>query len=797
MQYFNHDDDKVISMLATFFGENTLIPIIGAGFTQGEKTGLNSTVPSGDVFREIMCDAIVENKKYGEREREKIINKSFSDLSQMFFDDAWVDINIRKKILEERFENVTINEIKRSFLRDVAWPYIYTLNVDDAIEKCSDYIPVLPYDSSLSQDSRYKKTLYKIHGDISYELRHNVSRLVFKKSDYLASIDTNRTMLNFLSLDFKEKNIIYIGCSLDDEVDISFVSAKQDLVNYNITNRIFFLDEKPDEIDEQDYIAKGINTIILYDKKEYGQIYSLIKKAYAKSEIDAPELEPFCFDCTKLGDSYDDNKDYLVSGVSKINNREDFDNKIIPYFYGNRDIESDVLDSIKEFNVIFLIGPRISGKTLLSYSLLSRLKDRRKYAVGSSQRISESSFRKLLCQENSVILLDSHSVENNIINLIKREKNSFNEKNLKLIICIDSNSEEFRLWGMDDDKDVCAYRVKNNISLPEVEKINEKSIKVHLPTFNEGKYLIEKIFNVFEIIGEVNLIKNIPLDEKLYFLLCILATKHSVTGQEIVFAGYDLDEIKAIAKENTPFLDMQKISKAERVDHTTFKIVTYASSWVVAVLNEFYINKGKAWCVDTLIKFLGRLYNKDKRLATQIRMFDNLNYMFRKGRGNSNGVGGLIIDVYDKLQSIEGRNPQFYVQKSKAYYNSYDEEDVVDKMEDRIRELDIAFSWATSNKDETAKRDIIHNKALLWIKKMNKINVKDISEKDFHCSLLSILEALNNDDNISYSRTLSDKKSRSAKSLRYYVDKVSSSQEKSSMMLKYRDEWNCLKMKIE
>ncbi len=69
------------------------------------------------------------------------------------------------------------------------------------------------------------------------------------------------------------------------------------------------------------------------------------------------------------------------------------------------------------------------------------------------------------------------------------------------------------------------HTLSNKLSKPEVSKINEGAIKVRLPTFTNGKYLLDKIFNVYQVLGEDNYLKKITPSQELYTSLCVIATK--------------------------------------------------------------------------------------------------------------------------------------------------------------------------------------------------------------------------------------------------------------------------------
>lgn len=791
IEYFSHDDEDALNLLADCFANNNLIPIIGSGFTVGCKTKHNKLVPSGDQFKSKMVDLISKQRGMDKDKIEKLKSKKFSEISDLFFNDSWVSADTRKKYLEESFDGAILQEHKKSFINNIRWPYIYTLNADDAIESCSHYKTVLPYDEGLSYDSKNHPTLYKIHGDIQYEMRHEVSRLIFKKSDYLASLDTNKKMLELLQLDFKEKNIIYIGCSLYDEIDLAFLIAKQSQQGRKQTKNIIFMDERPDEIDEQDYINMGINCIIIHDKKDYNQIYNVINNAFQLSGKNAPELQDFKIGITTLKDDEYSNKNYLTTGIARLNTGVRLNDHIIPHFYAKRDNEPAIVDALNQYSITILKGSRVSGRTLLSYSVLNGIKDRSVFIVDSSNKLNSYSLNRLLGQRNSVIFFDAQVLDYDLIYAIKKEKRHFIDKKISLLICAEMNNSDEEYLLKDGDSTV-VFNVSNAPSPKELAVINQKAIESHLPTFTEGRYFLDKIFNVYNILGENNALKKIDASAEIYIILIVIATKYHITGQEIINAGLDISEARDIAKKHDPFLEVQNIKTEEKYDHTSFKIVSYASSWVVALLREFYRAKGKDWCVDNLIDFLKKIYIRDKDLVISIRKFDNLNFIFTDSH---NGAADLITNLYERLQEIEGRDPEFYVQKGKAYYNIYRGSDQAAQIDRRIRELDTALTWAKTMRATATERNIIHIRALLWIKRMKTSDLSIITENAFATSLHCILEAINNLGNVNYNDTLLNSKSKSSLNLKEYINKVESGMSKIPFILNYRSEWDYLKSK--
>lgn len=792
ISYYKHDATEILELLSDCFTNNNLIPIIGSGFTVGCQTKARKTVPSGTQFSEKMVDIIAEEKKLTPEKKEKIKTKKFSEISDLFFNDEWVNKERRKKYLIDSFDGTELDNKKKAFIRDIKWPYIYTLNVDDAIENCSEYKVALPYNEHLSFDSKNHPTLYKIHGDIQYEMRHEVSRIIFKRSDYLTSLDSNRRMLELLQLDFKEKNIIYIGCSLTDEIDLAFVVAQHSQSGRKQTQNIMFLNEKPDEIDEQDFINMGINNIILYEPGKYDQIYNLINEAYQLSSKNSPELEAFGHSIKVLTDSPTENRDYLLTGIAHLNKGEHYNHQIIPYFYGKRKQEYEIIKSLQDNDIVIIKGARVSGRTLLCYSILNNIKDRRVFIISSNHKLNSNSLNKLIGQDNSIIFFDSNVLDAELLKKIKSQKRLLKSKRTSILICSDLNNSDEEYF-LDADDSTIVYTLSNRLSDAEVSKINEGAIKARLPTFSAGNYLLDKIFNAYQVLGENNYLKSITANRELYLCLCTIATKYMITGQEIITGGLDLNKTKEIIEKYTPYLEIERIKNEEKYDHTSFKVTSYASSWVVALLREFYRAKGKDWCIDMLIDFLRNTYPKDKNLATSIRKFDNLNHIFTEGQ---RGAADIIIELYNRLQDIEGQEPDFYVQKAKAYYNIYHGADLIKEINNRIRELNTALTWAKSSKNISAERNIIHITALLWIQKMNLIEIKEINETQFSQSLTCILKAVDNIGNNNYSDTLLNSKSKSAINLKKYINKIENSKGKLPFVLNYRSEWDGLKSKV-
>lgn len=778
IEYFRYDDDAIVSILANAFASKNLVPVIGAGFTVGCGTAAKRKVPSGTQFREEMLTAIMQHRDLSPEKQIKLREKKFSEVADFYFNKDWVPVEVVRSHLEESFKGVSLTEEKIDFLTKIDWPYLYTLNIDDAIEKNSNYDAALPYNNNLSIRSREQLTVFKLHGDIGYELRHDDNRLVFRRADYLQSLTENQRMLEFLKLDLLNKNIIYIGCSLKDELDISFVIAKQNIEHRRNVRNITFLTEKLDEIDEQEYLNIGVNCVILFDKDRYDQIYELINRAYQNSATITKSLQTFAKPIRVLNKTKSENEDFLISGVVEVNHGTKKYTRVLPHYFSPRDAEAKINASLKINEVTVIVGGRVSGKTLAAYGVLNGIKDRAIYIVDSTHRVDGKTMLQLLGQKNSIIFFDSTSYSYDDLKTIERLRTGLLGRDSRLLLCCEKNNNEVdQVLGRAGEKTGFIF-LDNKLSPKELATLNSRAIESSLPTFTVGKYILDKIYNVFSIIGEENKISKLSQSKDLFKILYVLSVKNQMTGQEIHFSGIAFDEISKLVRENEPFIQFGDVEIGEYTDHTSYKVFTHASSWVVAALRECYKSKGVDWCVDALIELFTNLYDFDRKIVIDLRKFDSINFVFTSG---NLGASSLILKVYDRLESLEGAEAEFFVQKAKAYYNMYHGNDLGDVLSNIVIELNKALTWAKTDHNMTTIRNINHVKALVCLRKA--VETTNPSSKDVMDALESVLLSINSDNNASYVKNFLTGEIRGADYLRDFQDTILNNSSKFPILL--------------
>lgn len=119
MEIRNFSDMKEI--IIESFRKNLLIPIIGAGFSQGNKS-FNGQVPSGAEYIEHMRRKLNACATLSDNEKELLKAYAFSELSAVYHEE--ISIEERKIYLRNNFSRVNLSENRKKFLQ-IDWPYIY------------------------------------------------------------------------------------------------------------------------------------------------------------------------------------------------------------------------------------------------------------------------------------------------------------------------------------------------------------------------------------------------------------------------------------------------------------------------------------------------------------------------------------------------------------------------------------------------------------------------------------------------------------------------------------------------
>ena len=186
----------------------------------------------------------------------------------------------------------------------------------------------------------------------------------------MKSLRTNSLFHDKLSADCVGHNLLYIGCSLDDEIDIKYTVISDTERNKDVTNarRIYvtFDDIEKDPIKLENLESFNITHYIkLENASDYEMFYEFIWECYSES-LRMAKHSYDCYNISKievLDKDREKNLQYLLNIGKKLNLCK-------PYYYFDK--KGFHIDDLKIDKINVFIGRRFSGKTLFAYGIVDK-----------------------------------------------------------------------------------------------------------------------------------------------------------------------------------------------------------------------------------------------------------------------------------------------------------------------------------------------------------------------------------------------------------------------------------------
>ncbi|PHR30483.1 MAG: hypothetical protein COA36_00280 [Desulfotalea sp.] len=636
----------------------TLIPILGAGFTNGEDAH-GRKVPGGKEFKQIMIENICKHSDELTEDDFEQEGYKFSEIANEFF--KRIPKDKYKKILQNCFTKVRLSQEKRNLL-NIGWPYIYTLNIDDAIERNSAYNPVLPY-RRLAPFVNELQCVFKMHGDVLEELKYDeMPNIIFSQEQYIKSLESNTHILKFFQSDYSSNNTIFIGCSLDDELDLKYAISTSSIEENSNLVRIFVTREEPKGLRKSRLEDFKISAVLLVE--DYADFYNYLYGLY--DDIRYTTEQPFDEfknpDIQELGVDVDINKEYLLDllGVKSSS-------KSTPYFTGRRDLESTIIKKVEDETVTVISGPRYSGKTILAKTLVKDLKNKNVYLFPTHVSFSQSEIKDLLKIENSYLIFDTNSIDVTNLTQIKANLQKFFDNKTNLIIL--SNKSDSLVNNISSSlTNNNFYSLPNRYSENELDIINDKLSRIGLIEIEKNLSLLDNCYRMFKTYGSKLPIDAAKMTINDFKMTLILVSDGKIYS--VIFRLFDITipEVDNYLKKMSPIVESQDISNIERHQHSGYKITSNSTSWIFRLLSEYKEKHGHNRVRDNVYEIIKTLKESGmyESIYKKIITFDNLNQVFS---GKSKGEAGLILNIYEKLESLLYSDSHFWLQRAKSIKN--------------------------------------------------------------------------------------------------------------------------------
>lgn len=789
--------DEVSNEIIQMMRRKTIIPVIGSGFTR-DCIARSGKVPSGEDYYNYMIAQIVDQNP-DEMKVKELNNESFSSISSIYH--KMVQAEKQQSYLLNKFTNVKLENVKKNFLK-IDWPYIYTLNIDDAIENNSEFKTVLYANRDIRNSIfEQEKCVIKLHGDIKDILKYEDSNCeIFDQKQYVVSIKKNVSLLKKLTHDYEYLNLLYIGCSLSDEIDLLFSTS---MANDNNNNRYYCSTQIPTLLQKTKLEAFGITHCIVFES--YDDIYEKMTDAFHQSLCITPdELEQFStYEFKTLGTGFELNCPYLFQGKSILNNSKI---AIYPSFFVSRSVTDKIVENINSKGTQIVVGRGCSGKTYVAYDIIRRVRDREVYAFRSKDRINNETLTLLLNKENCLTIFDSKVLSIKQIEEIILTTSERVVKSNSIIIIENKSNRDLSgllvLMKMNEhleDDEIPQLEISNRFSKPKIDEINNYLVTSSLGVFSENKSIADNIINASNLLIQKNKFSQIsPLTDNVRQVssLIVLATLGKVYASDAI--NLDLvEEFEMQCKKAMPLIEKEStwVFEMSAANNSPLKYVVNAEYWLFNQLDILAKSrKGREKIIEAYRYIIGKLIEingkpdlmKGEKYAPykDYILFDNIFQIFR-----SQGTK-IIRDIYQSLNDILATDPNYLHQRAKCYirsaYKSTEEKDKEKWLEMAYRDASISNSSFEkryeSHENEKIMISAAHSLytaalALCHIAKLRNYRDISINANAVKCLYKAIsspfnsIEFVNNDATYNYNNVVGDLVSTFATDVKYLKDK--------------------------
>lgn len=581
-----------------------------------------------------------------EKEEEKDDIDSINDLKtayQILLDTNYINPTNRDNFLDNTFSQVQI-EPEKSQLIKKKWKRIYTFNIDDAIESVRrDFQVICPFKEVSVEYVRGHNCLMKIHGDINEYKKYNNTSIIFSWLEYAKSIEDNKAMLNILESDARERSFIFIGCSLDKEIDLMLVAAK-----HRFEKSIFIQKGKPSLSNRKNLETYGIKTIIWFD--EYNQIYSWLNSVIDDSKINTPP------DNIKI--SLEDTKresviKYIAHGGPILRNGDEV--RLSPTSI-QRTLISEIRTELRDHDVLLVEGRRFSGKTTLAFDIYQNFTEYKSFIFHNNIIGDTTDFEQQLHGEGKLFIIDTDSIHYSKLNYILSKL----QKRNKIILfakSIDTNHLNNILGNSNVSHKT--FTLPDRLNNNESTKINVELDKLGIMNYDIKKTLLDNAWSFCEQyssdVGDSTLFKN-NINPTLFKILFLLQSNDYIDENMIKLACNErYISIDEIIRDSGVLLE-------KTINQNTPYISCNAKTWSISALEGKVINMEKkaqliAECIQSLV------YNGYTDTADDLIRFSKLNEIFG---GMNHGASSLIRLVHLNIQSTFSESSHYWLQKSKC-----------------------------------------------------------------------------------------------------------------------------------
>lgn len=656
MNYLEYE--KGLELLAEQILDQKIIPIFGAGFSKGSSSK-KGTVPDSEQCRILMKNLLL--KHVPDIEERQLASYDFSKTAHRFIKSIgkYIPRTVYTTFLRNYFTEAMLSDTKKKFL-SLPWLFIFTLNIDDAIEQTISCQKILPYQNAKSKNLPEDLCLYKLHGDAEYELHYDAeNNIVFDQDQYVQSLNekSNQTICDLILTAYKEFNLLFIGCSLANEPDLKYiyhlVQKDEQMNKINVQVRR----EKASKWEEDELEDYGITDILVVP--DYDRFYLDL---WNKVENRRAEDRSFHYPYMNPKIQVVPDKDLKFFSGYKC-----FDEKNNCFIKSNLCIKRTIISKIQhtlqdsKANIFLLEGRRFSGKTSVLMELCENEKIRTVFYFPSTETEKTDVIMEILENyTNGLLLFDSNSVSEEAYYMFRDVEPILKENNHKIVLAMNQcdnylpeivEAESERISSVFDDKERIILKKKTN-KLGLIQRKNRETNLDYLKTLESQQKLT--FFN------SLHIPKDYTKNEKI--LLLILCVKDKIYSKDINALGIQYREVRSLVSRADLLIEQLNTKKGER-KFSGYKLVHNSKNCLLDAIHKW----SRSDIIATIMTIVTTFLNGDrdqKRIYREVMQFDTLNQLF----GYQKGAGELILNVYESLEEILNDDLHFWLQRAKSLY---------------------------------------------------------------------------------------------------------------------------------
>ena len=679
------------SFLRSVLRQDTCVPFLGAGFTRGEKAR-SAMVPGGAGWMTMMREQIKAMPVAEKPSDDELDKFEFQELSDIYFRENIVPLESIKACVDACFTKVDIADAAKLRFLSIDWPYIYTLNIDDGIERAIDGVKVLPYKAFSRHPGR--RYVYKLHGDAEDVLTaasHDDLQVIFGKADYIKSLKKNEYFLSSLTNDFCEKNVLFIGCSLTDELDISFALASIPPGGKRTqTARIFVTSNAPESYSEKKKLKSyGITDVVVAN---YFDFYNFVASIYEREDQTPPAIESFAY--SDSADHY--TNDRFVSYLLQSGWRHS-DN---PYPVSvPRTAENVLHERINKDPLVAFWGRRFSGKTTILHRILSDFRTRRRFFVPAQSSMGDRVFNEIFKIEDALIAIDYGALHYDQLRVLAQQSDRLRDNNTTVLLAL----PRVELNALGNSYSEEAVEVDSRLHYTEILELNKLLDPLGFRRWTQSDSILDNVFtlgtssiasgilsNQSKLDERIDLICDegqrngkLPEPSKLEFsLLFYLAVRQQIYSfvHRTLTRKYGLAYLAdthslEFARKWSPFIEFEMTDfVSRRTENSSSVLICNSYAWTQLAVRRLSDRLGLAQTAAYIVDLYIAIRDIDPE-AFQLTLFDNLNSVYSTKRLNEKDWGARVITtVYEKLAPYCAQDPDYWLQRAKGvYYVSNDE----------------------------------------------------------------------------------------------------------------------------